>query len=339
MNINYMSLAFCVMMIGVLSCGCAVGTDSDLQPKQLKMVQYDGGFFSLSKPTSWQIYTAGSCATFAFLVRDEDDPLHQVFYFGEVAPFYMNEEQKQFEIDYVSMGGYPNQWLDMPVVDPLTPENFLVHWNEIVRTSLAQEFMPQAPPLDYLQIISASPTSSTFPVPGSQTKLIRALFTYNGRLGEGLFLVTTAPFAVYGAAFQFIGITSPQGEFEAFEDSLVKIVQSFTISSDYARACMLSEGSNGGAGKILDDTSDIIMEGWEQRNKVDDITSQKRSDSILDIERVYDPDTSIVYEAEGGFYDQYDINRDAYEMNDLQLLPDDSWELWTAPGESGESIH
>jgi len=54
---------------------------------------------------------------------------------------------------------------------------------------------------------------------------------------------------------------------------------------------------------------------------------------------VYDPETGDIYEVENGFYDAYNINRDQYEMSDLQPLPDDSWDLWTAaPLDGGQYI-
>jgi len=65
------------------------------------------------------------------------------------------------------------------------------------------------------------------------------------------------------------------------------------------------------------------------------MTSSRRSDAILGNKRVYDPETGDVYEVENGFYDTYIINRDQYEMSNLQPLPDDSWtsgrqHRWTA---------
>ncbi|KKM63836.1 hypothetical protein LCGC14_1507450, partial [marine sediment metagenome] len=61
---------------------------------------------------------------------------------------------------------------------------------------------------------------------------------------------------------------------------------------------------------------------------VDDILSEKRSDTILEKERLYNPETGEVYEFENGFYDEYDVDRNKYEMNNLQPLPDDDYELW-----------
>ena len=72
------------------------------------------------------------------------------------------------------------------------------------------------------------------------------------------------------------------------------------------------------------------MESWENRNRSDDILSEKRSDVILGYERVYNEDTDEVYRVENGFYDEYNINRQVFEMGNLQKLPESNWELWTS---------
>ncbi len=45
-----------------------------------------------------------------------------------------------------------------------------------------------------------------------------------------------------------------------------------------------------------------------------------------------------VYEVPLGFYDNYNVNREHYRMDNLQLLPDDDWSLWTAPTEPADEI-
>ncbi len=70
------------------------------------------------------------------------------------------------------------------------------------------------------------------------------------------------------------------------------------------------------------------MEGWENRNKIHDIIAEKRVDAILSNEKLYNPETGEVYKFESGFYDEYDINRERYEMNNLKPLPNDDWGLW-----------
>jgi hypothetical protein len=316
---------------------------------ELNLETFNGGVFTIDKPQGWNIYTAGSCADFAFLLRDPQDPLRQVFFFGEVGPIYMSKEQKQIDYDYMSMGGYPIQYIEMPVVDPLTPENFLQQFHLITETSIAQSFMPQAPPLEHFEVISTTSQSSF--ISGGTTELVRGLFMQDGKVAEGLFLVTVAPVLsamggpggdiAYG--FQVMGITAPKQEFRYLENTLGASLQSFTVSSSYAQNCMQQQAQTYGAileaGKTLSEASDIIMDGWESRNKVDDIVAEKRSDAILGNERVYDPETGEVYEVENGFYDTYNINRDQYEMSNLQPLPDDSWDLWTAaPLDGGQYI-
>ena len=81
------------------------------------------------------------------------------------------------------------------------------------------------------------------------------------------------------------------------------------------------------------------MSSWEDRNKVDDIISEKRSDAMLGNERLYDPDTGIVYDVALDFYEDYNLHRDRYNMNNLQALPETDWNLWTAPTESGDAIN
>jgi hypothetical protein len=316
---------------------------------ELTLESFNGGFFSINKPQGWNLYPAGSCSDFAFLIRDDQEPLRQIFFFGEVGPVYMSEEQKQIDYEYMSMGGYPIPYIEMPVVDPLTPENFLSQFHLIAQTSIAQSFMPQAPPLEHFEVISATKQSSL--MSGGTTELVRGIFVQDGKVAEGLFLVTVAPVLpamggpggdiAYG--FQVMGITSPKQEFKYTENTLAASLQSFTISQSYVDNCLRQQAQTYGAileaGKTLSEASDIIMDGWESRNKVDDIISEKRSDAILSKERVYDPETGNVYEFETGFYDNYNINRDQYEMSNLQQLPDDSWDLWTAaPLDGGQYI-
>lgn len=305
---------------------------------KLQLERFDGGFFSIQKPKGWEVVTAGACSSFSFLIRDPSEPSRQIFYFGEVGPVYMFEEQKQIDYQYVSMGGYPCLWLDMPVVNPLSPSNFLGQFHLIARSQLAQSFMPQCPRLENLQVIST--TSQASPITGASTELLRAVFVEGGSLGEGLFLVTVAPLLPFtgnpgaGIAYGFLvtGISAPKREFGDVEGILAKSIGSLSISKSYVQDCLRKqEAVYKGilkAGKTLSEASDVIMEGWENRNKVDDILSEKRSDAILGKERLYDSDTGEVYEFEVGFYDKYDLDRESYEMNNLQPLPDGSYDLW-----------
>ena len=304
----------------------------------LKLEKYDAGFFSINKPVGWKVYTAGRGSTFSFLIRDPSAALRQVFFFGEVGPVYMSLAQKQLDLQYVSMGGYPSPWMEMPVVDPLTPGNFLMQFQAIAGTQMAKSFMPQCPTLGNLQVVSTKPVSS--PISGGKTELIRAVFTQNEKLGQGLFTVTVAPLLPFsgspgggiGCGFVLVGISAPKAEFPKIEGDLVNCIGSLHISESYVRECIAEqeEAWKGvlKAGKTLSGTSDIIMKGWESRNKTDDIIAEKRSDAILGRERLYDSSTGQVYEFENGFYDKYKLEPDKWNLSDLKPLPNDGYDLW-----------
>jgi hypothetical protein len=314
----------------------------------LNLEDYNGGFFSIKKPVGWNLVTAGSGSTFAFCIKDREHPTNQIFYFNELGPVYLAEEQKTIDKNYMGMGGYLPSWFEMPVVNPLTPENFLSKFELIAETGIARKFMQNFPELKNIEIISVAEEES--PLPGGKTKTIRALFRQGGDLGEGLFYITVAPlipltgFAWGGIGFGYviIGITSVKSDFRYFQETLTQSLRSLNISQSYIDNCLKQQQQALGilkAGNTLSETSDIIMASWEDRNRVDDITSEKRSDAMLGNERVYNPDTGTVYEVPLDFYEYYNLHRERYNMNNLQALPDADWNLWTAPTESGGAIN
>jgi hypothetical protein len=333
-------LAILLLSLSFLTMVCA-DAGQERRSTGLDLESFNGGFFSLDKPKDWSLITAGSCASFAFLASDQSEPLKQIFYFGEVGPVYLSEQQRQIDYQYMSMGGYPSTWIDMPVVYPLTPSNFLKQFHQIAKSKLAQGFMPQFPRLENFKVISSA--AQPGPISGATTELVRALFTQGGKLGEGLFLATVAPMLPFtggpgggiGYGFCIVGIAAPQKEFRTLEATLSKSIASFTISQSYVQNCMAQQAQTYKgilkAGKTLSEASDIIMQGWENRNRTEDILSEKYSDATLGRERLYDPNSGEVYEFENGFYDKYKLDQNKYEMNNLQPLPNDNHDLWTKP--------
>jgi hypothetical protein len=355
-------------LVLILTLGCNSGTDSSTPaavstsstvsttsvttttaPKPttavpaLKLVSYNGTNYSIKKPAGWDIVTAGDCNTFSFFMKDKKHPANQIIFFQEVGPVYLAEAQKTIDKKYMDMGGRPILWYEMPVVDPLTPENFLSSFHLISATKLAQALMPGLPAFNNVEIISV--TEETNYINGGQTKVIRALFLEGGELGEGLFYITTAPVlpvngmvsAGIGLGYSFIGITAVKSDFKYLEKTLAESLDSFALSKAYIDYCLKMQQMNWEEAdrmtKTPAGTSGSINDAWDNRSSGDDIYSQKKSDEILGRDRVYDPDTGIVYEVSPGFYANYNLNRDRYRQENLQPLPDDDLELWTAPAE------
>ena len=321
--------------------GCGGGSDGGTKPQppeRLPFERFDAGFFAIDKPVGWDVVTAGGCTTFGFLVRDPQHPLRQIFYFGTIGPVYLCQQQKDLDAWYVAQGGFPHTWLDAPVVDPLTPANYLAHWPQIAAMDAAAAFMPDFPPLADLALVADAPQAAM--LPGGQTGNARGLFGLDGAVGEGMFLATVNVFSPYqgmpgggtGYGHFVCGVTAPKGEFAGVADRLVASLESFTITQAYVDNCFRQQqqvwGAVAAAGRTLSEASDIIWEGWQARSHSQDISAEQWTDSYRGVERVYDPATGEVYEVPNGWYADYDLHRGDYDMGGLQPLPADSWEIW-----------
>jgi hypothetical protein len=342
---NYRTVAAALMLV----VGCGGSGEDGNGNDGLRLEHFDAGFFSIDKPVGWEVVTAGACGTFAFLIRDEQSPLRQIFYFGTVGPVYLNQEQKDLDAWYVSQGGFPSPWLDAPVVDPLTPDNYLAHWPEIADMDAADDFMPEFPQLEELSLVATGTQAAM--LPGAATGNARGLFGADDAVGEGMFLATVLTYLPYqgipgggiGNGHFICGVTAPKEEFADVYDRLVESLESFTITQAYVDQCIDQQqqiwGAVASAGRTLSEASDIIWEGWQDRTQAEDISAEQWTDAYRGVERVYDPDTGSVYEVPVGWYEQYDLRRNEYDLSGLEQLPADSWELWMRAVLDGAQIH
>ena len=69
------------------------------------------------------------------------------------------------------------------------------------------------------------------------------------------------------------------------------------------------------------ETSNIITEGWANRQSSYDIISQKQSDATLGYERVYDTETNEIYKAYNGFTDDYTGSQYQAVTDDMYSSP------------------
>ena len=346
MQMGFRVLPFCLCLSVV---GCGSGSAAP-QVKMPSLQAFDNGAFSMQIPAGWNMAVAGDCTSLAFVLQDPREPLRKILYFGLAGPVYQSQMQRQIDYQCMQMGAMPIQWFDMPVVDPLTPENLLANFSQLASSQLAQQFMPGLPRLDGFHVISSTPQPCYLNAPGAMSSLVRGLFVENGRVAQGLFSLTTAPFMPSmggpggGTAYGYMlsGITAPKGEMEALQPLLMKSLSSFSLHPSYVQGCMARSQaafqSVMRAGKILSETSDLITRSWEDRNRRDDIMAEKRSDAMLGKERLYDPGTGEVYEFGNGFYDQYRLNPQAYRNSDLQPLPEGDHNLWSAPTLDGARV-
>ena len=325
-------------------------TRTPTMSRQLELFDVGANFFSIRKPKGWEVHIGGVCSTLGILLRDPNVPMRQAFYFGLIGPVYLREAQRQIDQDYIDHGGFNIiTWIDAPAVDPLTAENFFLHWPDIARMKAATEFLPEFPTLTDLTVVTATPQTSAFP--GGDAALLRGVFTEGDAVGQGQWLGTTWVFSPFtgvpaaGTAYGSIilGVTAPKREFRDVEATLVASLDSFKATQGYIDWCRLQSaqlwGAVAKAGQSLRETSDLIADGWQSRSDASDILAEQYSDTLRSVERVYDPSSGQVYEVPLGWFDAYDLHRGEYDLNDLQLLPGDDLALWSAVPTDGSAIH
>lgn len=315
----------------------------------LELEHYDGGYFTVLKPAGWQIVTGGAYGGFGYMMWDPQEPARRIFYIGEIVPFYASAEQKQIDRQYMDAGGFPVEWHDMPVVSPLTPLELFRNFDGIVVTQAAQVYMPGLPPLDGFEPISVTPVDPVLPI--GQTDLIHATFLDDGVPCQGQFMATVAEFMPFmngpgggtGIAGMVVGIMAPVTEYPEMQDDLVAAVGSFKFSESYVQEGIQQGRENFEgimrAGQTLRETSEMVARSWQANDPSSDIGPQQWSDAMLGYERVYDPDTGEVYHVENGFFSDYDLHRESYDMSRLEQLPSDNADLWSRPPLDGGRIH
>jgi hypothetical protein len=126
------------------------------------------------------------------------------------------------------------------------------------------------------------------------------------------------------------------GEGQVTVDELLAMVN---IALGNANVSTCTAGDVNSDGQTLSETSDMIFDGWQSRSHASDIMAEIDSDTMRGVDRVYDPSNNQVYEVPADWYTNYDAHRGEYSMNDLQLLPHDSFELWTSAPADGSAIH
>jgi len=329
------------LLLALVATGCggggggASGTTSpaDLEP-------YDAGSWSIQKPRSWTVRTAGDCAILGVVLRDPAEPLRQIFYFGSIGPVYLRAGQRAIDQDYLARGGYAViSWVDSPEIDPFTPDHFLAHWPDIAGMSLARSYLSDFPGLPGLKLAGSQGLPNV--MAGATTGQARGLFALGTRVGEALLVASVVPYSNlltgpgtgWGYGHFVCAVTAPKGKLDAELDLLKRSLESFTVTQAFVTRCLADSkrawSAVAQAGQTLREASDILWDGWQQRSQSSDVSAESYTDAFRGVERVYDPDTGTVYEVPSGWYAGYDLDRGSHQQSDLQLLrTSDPYPLW-----------
>ena len=316
------------------------------EPIGIELVDYDGGFFSLKIPQGWTIETTGDYENFGFRLYDPEKPGQQIFFYGNMEPFLKSSEAKTAWQTYLSTSGYADAqvYADAPVLTPATAEQFFYTMSEFASFAAQYGINHQFPVLTDLEVLETQPRNSAIASAAVDDSILRVLFTQDGIPYEGLFAASVVDSmtsymyntdAGYYTVYLIAGISAQTDEFSFMEETLAQSLSSFQFSNAY-----IQQGVNQNlwetqaalaVGQTLSEAYDSYNNAWSNRQQTYDALSQKRSDVTLGYDRLYDTETGEAYRAEVGFYDEYDIHREDFANQNLQLVPDDDYELYGQP--------
>lgn len=304
--------------------------------------------FTFEKPTNWTLSQTGECDTLTLLLQNPAEPLQQLFFFPRFGPVYMTQEQKSSDMQYETISGQSLHRLDMPVIQPLNPENFSRFIPQVLQMTTMRDFMPHRPGLRVVEPVAVYPQKKALDYLDTQTAIVRILFVQNNRLGEGLIAITTVPSPEYrnapgggiGMGYLLYGLTAPKGELTARLPALLTAARSFKLGGDYEKKCRKARAEDLPTllqdGASLTPVINALAILWEKRQPTDDMNAEKKADSLRGMERLYLPATGEVYEFPLGFSTTYLANPERYTVSGLQPVPDDP-ALWSKHPLSGST--
>ena len=291
--------------------------------------------FTFEKPANWMLSQSGECDTLTLFLQNPAEPLQQLFFFPRFGPVYMTQEQKSSDMQYETISGQSLHRLDMPVIQPLNPENFSRFIPQVLQMNTIRDFMAERPGLKIVEPIVVTPQKKALEYVDTQTAIIRILFVQNNRLGEGLIAITTVPSPEYrnapgggiGMGYLLYGLTAPKGELTARLPALLAAGRSFKLGTEYEKKCRKARAEDMPMllpdGASLSPVLNAMATLWEKRQPVEDMAAEKKADGLRSVERLYLPATGEVYEFPMGFSPEYLSNPGQYTLPGLQPLPDD----------------
>ena len=141
----------------------------------------------------------------------------------------------------------------------------------------------------------------------------RVKWTQNGIQGEGYYSAVIHSFTGYDAYYVSapIGMYAPRGTLDQWQNTLDTLLSSFKFTQKYLD--YRNNSNPGGNGAAAGNTGtgytpityDGNLDAWNNKNKSEDIYSQKRHDALFGNQRVQDNDTGEIYNADSSWYDQY----------------------------------
>ena len=206
------------------------------------LVDYDGGVFTMQLPQGWQIITGGEYAGYSIRAWDPNDPDVQIFYYGELGPYFKSAEEKA---QYQSMSTSNDPLTYLPVLEDPTLAGCLNAMDDY--QDAYDGIMPQSFAFAKIQNMTVlSETPITTPLASyavSEASILASLTSETGAACTGMFegsILDAGGYEINGvdvtpsrSAANIFGIIAPEGKFETVAPILIQSLTSFTFTDEY----------------------------------------------------------------------------------------------------------
>lgn len=280
------------------------------------LVPYSCTEFSMDIPEGWTVRSSAMYTGMfhAIHVFDPEKPVNQIFFMLKMEPMFPDENSRaMMALSSDLFGKYP-------ILTNVSTQGVFEIFPQFAdaMNATADYADIQTPYIADFSVTESFESTQGMSSVAISPAILRADFTQDGTAGEGMFTADVVPFAMgtgmgYYSVYNLTVISAEKDTFQDWQPTLSKSLSSLDYTREFQSFAM-SQSNQGVAtsqslSQSASEMSDSIMSSWENRNKSQDIMSQKQSDATLGYERIVDTETGEIYKIDNGFTDWYDGSR------------------------------
>lgn len=283
--------------------------------KTVQFEQYETSDFSMTIPAGWNVTTGGANINSYIYVTDPNEPRNLIFIILKMEPLLHSQAGKDVYQKLYNNGDQMSAiFANAPVLEEPSTEG------------LFKAFYPD------FTVIERFEADTGYGMFSLGDEILRATYTEEAGPAEGVFTASVVDFGSfpvsdgtvidyqlqtvdggYYMAYNIMGVSAAKDTLIEWSDVLFQCMSSLKYSDSFINATNNASNDQLALSRQIsqnfNESMNGIMSSWENRNRSQDIMSQKQSDATLGYERVYDTETNEIYRATNGFTDVYDGKR------------------------------
>ncbi len=218
---------------------------SGSQTASYTLENYDGGIFTMKLPKGFVIETAGAYAGFGFHAYDPQNPDVQIFFYGELGPYFRSAEDKSM---YQQYSQSDDPLTKLSVLNPKTVLGCISSFDDYEQAYNATSTpYHDFPVIRQLSNISEQPVTTFLSgVAESESMVLADLTSTTGNACSGIFQGSIADANPYASSFpspsvcamDVFGVIAPKEQFTSVSPALIESLCSFRFTDEYIKESM-----------------------------------------------------------------------------------------------------